>query len=152
MLKKAGLIAAASVASLVAVSPLAYAGGTGGDDAHLVGGAKTGHDRGHDRGHGQDHGQGHGHDHGHHHGNQNSHGLGNVGNGNNINVPIQVCNNDVQGQVGAVPVQDVAENPTFSPLNGALGLLGGADAKQSSDSANTRACGQDSGGAGYGNH
>ena len=138
MLKKSGLIAAASVASLVAVGPLAHAGGTGDVDAHRVGGAGTGHDR--DHGHGA----------GHHHGNQNSHGPVNVGNGNNVTVPMQVCNNDVQGQVGAVPVQDVAENPTFTP-NGALALLGGAESEQTSDSANTRACGQDSA-AGYGNH
>lgn len=132
MLKKAGLIAATSVASLVAVSPLAFAGGTGAD---------------------ADSGNGHGHGHGHSHGgNQNSHGLGNGLNGNNVNMPIQACNNDIQGQVGLVPVQDVAENPTFSGLNGALGLLGNGDAKQKSDTANTRACGADSGGAGYGNN
>ena len=113
MLKKAGLITAASVAALVAASPLAFA--TDG-------------------------------------GNQNSDGLVNGLNGNNLNAPIQACNNDIQGQVGLVPVQDVAENPTLPPLNGALGLLGGeAKAKQDSDVANTRACGQESGGAGYGN-
>ena len=113
MLKKAGLITAASVAALVAASPLAFA--TDG-------------------------------------GNQNSDGLVNGLNGNNLNAPIQACNNDVQGQVGLVPVQDVAENPTAGPLNGALGLLGGeAKARQDSDVANTRACGQESGGAGYGN-
>jgi hypothetical protein len=135
VLKKAGLIAAASVASLVTVSPLAYAGGV--DDAHLVGGADstTGHDT----------------DHGTSHGNQNSQGLGTVGNGNNISMPLVLCNNDVQGQAGAVPVQDVAENPTGSPLQGALGLLGGADAKQKSDTSNVRGCGQGPGGAGYGN-
>lgn len=112
MLKKAGLIAAASVASLVAVSPLAFATD---------------------------------------HGNQNSDGLGNGLNGNNLNAPIQACNNDVQGQVGLVPVQDVAENPTAGPLNGALGLLGGAQADQSSDHANVRDCGQGTAGAGYDN-
>ncbi len=112
MLKKAGLIAAASVASLVAVSPLAFA--TDGD-------------------------------------NQNSGGLVNGLNGNNLNAPIQACNNDIQGQVGLVPVQDVAENPTLPPLNGAAGLLGEAKAHQDSQSANTRACGQDDSAAGYGN-
>lgn len=112
MLKKAGLIAAASVASLVAVSPLAFAT----DD-----------------------------------GNQDSHGLVNGLNGNNLNAPIEACNNDIQGQVGLVPVQDVAENPTAGPLNGALGILGGAQADQQSKHANVRDCGQDSAGAGYGN-
>ena len=134
MLKKAGLIAAASVASLVAVSPLAFAGGI--DDL-----AKS------------DHGSDHGSDHSHVHGsNQNSDGLGNGLNGNNLNAPIQACNNDVQGQVGLVPVQDVGENPTAAGLNGALGILGAGSSEQHSDVANTRACGQDSGGAGYGNH
>ena len=114
MLKKAGLIAAASVASLVAVSPLAFATDDGG--------------------------------------NQNSEGgLVNGLNGNNLNAPIQACNNDIQGQVGLVPVQDVAENPTLPPLNGALGILGGAQADQKSQHANIRDCGQPSGGAGYGN-
>lgn len=109
MLKKAGLLVAASVASLVAVSPLAFA--TDGD--------------------------------------QNSGGGG--GNGNNINTPFQACNNDVQGQVGLVPVQDVGENPT-GLANGAAGIAGAAESKQQSGVDNTRACGQDAGGAGYGNH
>jgi len=118
VLKKAGLIVAASAASIVALSPLAFA-----TDAPTPPP-----------------------------GNQNSSGVVNGLNGNNLDVPIQACNNDVQGQVGLVPVQDVAENPTLPPLNGALGLLGGeAKAKQDSDVANTRACGQESGGAGYGN-
>ena len=112
MLKKAGLITAASVAALVAASPLAFA--TDG-------------------------------------GNQNSDGLVNGLNGNNLNAPTQVCNNDVQGQVGLVPVQDVAENPTAGPLNGALGLLGKGQADQKSDHANIRDCGQGDSGAGYGN-
>ncbi|TCK26582.1 hypothetical protein [Pseudonocardia endophytica] len=115
MLKKAGLIVAASAASIVALSPLAFAT--------------------------DDHG----------HGDQNSSGVVNGLNGNNLNAPIQACNNDIQGQVGLVPVQDVAENPTV-PLNGAAGLLGDAKAHQDSDSANARTCGQDSGGAGYGNN
>ncbi len=139
MLKKAGLLAATSVASLVAVSPLAHAGGTG-DVADAV------------AGHGTNDGTNQGTNHGHGGDDQNSHGLVNVANGNNVNVPLQLCNNDVQGQVGLVPVQDVAENPTVSPLNGALGLLGGAEAKQNSDTGNIRACGQDSAAAGYGNH
>ncbi len=118
MLKKAGLIVAASAASIVAISPLAFAT----DEPTPPG-------------------------------NQNSSGAINGLNGNNLNAPIQACNNDIQGQVGLVPVQDVAENPTLPPLNGAAGLLGGeAKAKQHSDVANTRACGQESGGAGYDNH
>ncbi|TCK25849.1 hypothetical protein [Pseudonocardia endophytica] len=84
-------------------------------------------------------------------GNQNSDGLVNGLNGNNLNAPIQACNNDIQGQVGLVPVQDVAEDGTV-PLNGALGgLLGSAQSDQQSSHANIRDCGQGSGGAGYGN-
>lgn len=117
MLKKAGLIVAASAASIVALSPLAFAT----DEPTPPG-------------------------------NQNSSGAINGLNGNNLNAPIQACNNDVQGQVGLVPVQDVAENPTLPPLNGAAGLLGGeGKAQQDSKSANVRACGQDGGSAGYGN-
>ncbi len=116
MLKKAGLIVAASAASIVAISPLAFAT----DEPTPPG-------------------------------NQNSSGVVNGLNGNNLNAPIQACNNDIQGQVGLVPVQDVAENPTLPPLNGAAGLLGEAKAHQDSQSANTRACGQDDSAAGYGN-
>ncbi len=116
MLKKAGLIVAASAASIVALSPLAFAT----DEPTPPG-------------------------------NQNSSGLVNGLNGNNVNAPIQACNNDIQGQVGLVPVQDVAENPTV-PLNGALGLLGKAEAHQKNDVDNTRACGQDDSAAGYGNN
>ena len=147
MLKKAGLVVAASAASLLAVSPLAFAGDTGydvaGDKAHEVKGDKA-HEVGHDKGHGHHKGHGDGGS------DQNSSGFVNALNGNNLNAPIQACNNDIQGQVGLVPVQDVAENPTV-PLNGALGLLGNAEAKQQNDVDNTRACGQESGGAGYGN-
>lgn len=83
-------------------------------------------------------------------GNQNSDGLGNGLNGNNLNSPIEACNNDIQGQVGLVPVQDIGENPTVTG-NGALGLLGGAHADQKSDHANVRECGQGASGSGYGN-
>jgi hypothetical protein len=122
VLKKAGLVAMASIASMVAASPLAFAGGEG---THVGG------------------------DHGGHDGNQNSHGLVNGANGSNVNVPIQLCNNDIQPQVGLVPVQDVGENATLPGLNGALGA-GTAD--QHGDSANIRSCGQNTAGAGFGNH
>lgn len=128
------MIVAASAASLLAVSPMAFAGG---DD--------QGADHGHDHGHGQDHGHGYGH------GNQNSSGAVNGLNGNNADVPFQLCNNDVQGQVGLVPVQDVGENPT-ALLNGAIGgPLGEGKATQDSQVDNSRTCGQGTGGAGYGN-
>lgn len=115
MLKKAGLLVAASAASIVALSPLAFA-----TDEPAPG-------------------------------NQNSSGVVNGLNGNNLNAPIEACNNDIQGQVGLVPVQDVGENPTV-PLNGAAGLLGGeAKAHQDANTANTRACGQEDSAAGYSN-
>jgi hypothetical protein len=118
VLKKAGLIVAASAASIVALSPLAFAT----DEPTPPG-------------------------------NQNSSGAVNGLNGNNLDAPIEACNNDVQGQAGLVPVQDVAENPTLPPLNGAAGLLGGeGKAHQDSDSTNARTCGQDPAGAGYGNN
>jgi hypothetical protein len=84
-------------------------------------------------------------------GNQNSDGLVNGLNGNNLSAPIVACNNDVQPQAGLVPVQDVGENPTLPPVNGAAGLLGGAQSDQQSSQANVRDCGQDPAGAGYGN-
>lgn len=60
--------------------------------------------------------------------------------GNNVNVPIQVCNNDVSAAGGlvAVPVQKLA-----APIAPALGILGSASSESSVVDA--RSCGQVSG-------
>ncbi|MBP2370888.1 hypothetical protein [Pseudonocardia parietis] len=122
MLKKAGLVVAASAASLLAVSPLAFAGD-----------------------HGDDHGKG-----GHHHGAENvidkdAKGLVSGLNGNNVNVPIQACNNNIPVNVLGVqvPVEDAS---ALNGLTGALGVLGDAKAK-SGDSVTDQSdnCAQESG-------
>lgn len=123
MLKKAGLVVAASAASLLAVSPLAFAG---------------------------DHGDDHGKDGKHHHGAENvvdkgSEGLISGLNGNNVNVPIQACNNNIPVNVLGVqvPVEDAS---ALNGLTGALGVLGDAKAK-SGDSVTDQSdnCAQESG-------
>ncbi|GEL19545.1 hypothetical protein [Pseudonocardia asaccharolytica] len=114
MLKKAGIVVATAAAGLLAVSPLAFAGDKG------------------DWGH-------------HHHGtdqvNSNEEvrqGLVNVSD-NNVNVPVQVCNNDIPVNVLGVQVSDVTAD-----LVGALGLLGPATAT-GGDLSENRACAQDAG-------
>ncbi|MDN5919492.1 MAG: hypothetical protein L0I76_31075 [Pseudonocardia sp.] len=104
MLKKAGIVAAAALASLLAVSPLAFAG-----------------EDGHDGGHGGHHGAANVVD-------KDSEGLVSVLNGNNVNVPIQACNNNIPVNVLGVqvPVEDVAGG---NGLTGALGLLGSGEAE-----------------------
>ncbi|RZT84976.1 hypothetical protein EV383_1837 [Pseudonocardia sediminis] len=120
-MKKAGIVAVGALASLLAVSPLAFAGEGGHAD-------KGGH-----------------------------HGAGNVIDkdskgallsglsGNNVNVPIQICNNNVPVNVAGVqvPVEDAAAG---NGLTGALGILGEAKAK-SGDSVTAQPdnCGQTSG-------
>lgn len=125
MLKKAGIVVAAAAAGLLAVSPLAFAGDKG-EDGH------------------------HGH-HGHSVTNNNTNGdesggLVNVAD-NNVNVPIQVCNNDVPIQggfaQGQVPVKDIT-----AAVSGALALFGHADSDQDVDVDNSRECGDNSGSAG----
>lgn len=68
-----------------------------------------------------------------------SSGLLNVAH-NNVNTPIQACNNDVPVNGGAadaqVPVKDVTGAAT-----GALGLLGSAKAKTNQAVDNSRHCG-----------
>ena len=111
MLKKAGIVVAAAAAGLLAVSPLAFAGDKGDYD----------------------------HGHGGHHSAQvnnaekNSSGLVNVS-GNDINVPIQACNDNVD-VLNLIPISDVTAD-----LSGALALLGRAD----NNSTNTidRSCTQ----------
>ena len=121
MLKKAGIVVAASAASLLAISPLAFAGDSG------------------------DHG-----DKGGHHGAANvidkdSKGLISGLNGNNVNIPIQACNNNIPVNVLGVqvPVEDAS---ALNGVTGALGILGNAQAK-SGDSATDQSdnCAQESG-------
>ncbi|MET0191327.1 MAG: hypothetical protein ABW212_20175 [Pseudonocardia sediminis] len=123
MLKKAGIVVAASAASLLAISPLAFAG-DGGHDGH---GDKGGH-----------HGAANVID-------KDSKGLVSGLNGNNVNVPIQACNNNIPVNVLGVqvPVEDAS---ALNGITGALGILGEAKAK-SGDSTTDQSdnCGQDSG-------
>nr|WP_222131577.1 hypothetical protein [Pseudonocardia sp. C8] len=121
-MKKAGIVVAASAASLLAVSPLAFAG-----------------DKGDDHGHG-----------GKHHGAENvidkdAKGLIAGLNGNNVNVPIQACNNNVP--VNALGIQvPVEDGAALNGITGALGILGEAKAK-SGDSTTDQSdnCAQESG-------
>jgi hypothetical protein len=99
VLKKAGIVAAAATAAILAVSPLAFAG-----------------DKDHD-----------GHHKGHHHAKNvneagNSEGFVNVS-GNNVNVPIQACDNQVPVNVLGiqVPLNDLEG---ILDVTGALGILG----------------------------
>ena len=119
MLKKAGIVAVGALASLLAVSPLAFAGE----------GGQAGDHSGH-------------------------HGSGNVIDkdskgallsglsGNNVNVPIQICNKNIPVNVLGVqvPVEDAAAG---NGLTGALGLLGEGKA-ESGDSVTSQPdnCGQ----------
>ncbi|WP_226352894.1 hypothetical protein [Pseudonocardia sp. ICBG601] len=114
MLKKTGLIVAASAAGLMAISPMAFAAE------------------------------------GHHHGDgidKDAKGLIAGLNGNNADVPIQVCNNNIPVNVLGVqvPVEDLG---AANGLTGALGILGEAKAK-SGDSVTDQSdtCAQ-AGGAG----
>jgi hypothetical protein len=123
VLKKAGIIVAASAASLLAVSPLAFAGDYAGDST------KDGKHQGHDGGVID----------------KAADGLVAGLSGNNVNVPIQICNNNIPVNVlGAqVPVEDGA---LLNGLTGALGVAGDAQTK-SGDSATDQSdsCGQASG-------
>ncbi|WP_226358207.1 hypothetical protein [Pseudonocardia sp. ICBG601] len=95
MWKKTGIVVAASAASLMALSPVAMAHGSG--------------------------------DHGDHGIDKSSKGLISGLNGNNINVPIQACNNNIPiNALGIqVPIEDAA---AANGLTGALGILGSGTA------------------------
>jgi hypothetical protein len=114
VLKKAGIVVAGVAASLVAVSPLAFAGdkGVSHESGKTVGIDKSGK------------------------------GLINVS-GNDVNVPIQACNNDfpINGGVGAVQgnVKDLT-----GALTGAAALFGKADAATAVKTDSDRKCGLDS--------
>ncbi|TWF76472.1 hypothetical protein FHX44_112362 [Pseudonocardia hierapolitana] len=121
MLKKAGIVVAAAAAGLLAVSPLAFAGD------------KDDHD-------------GHGNGHGHHGKTKvedvnsidgSNEGLINVA-GNNIAVPVNVCDNQVPVNVLGVQVP-LNDTSVLADLTGALGLglLGNADTEAESDGDNT---------------
>ncbi|GAA1842026.1 hypothetical protein GCM10009836_21740 [Pseudonocardia ailaonensis] len=105
MLKKVALIAAASAASVVALSPLAFASETGINKA--------------------------------------SEGLFNAS-ANDVNVPIQACNNDVPVAAGALVGQVNAKDITGA-ATGALGILGSSKAKTDVHTDSDRSCGQVSG-------
>ena len=123
MLKKAGIVVAAAAATVLAVSPLAFAGESGWGHGH--GGDKTTNTNVNG---------------------DTSKGLVNVAD-NNVNVPVQACNNDVpiNGGVGAVqvPVKDVT-----TALSGALAILGKASSSVDQYTDNSRSCGDNSGSAG----
>ncbi|WP_224392779.1 hypothetical protein [Pseudonocardia sp. ICBG1293] len=99
MWKKTGIVMAASAASLMALSPVAMAHGDS--------------DHGGDQGDGID---------------KSAEGLIAGLNGNNVNVPIQACNNNIPvNLIGLqVPIEDAAAT---NGLTGALGILGSATAK-----------------------
>jgi hypothetical protein len=118
VLKKAGIVVAAAAAGLLAVSPLAFAGDKDDHDGH-----------------------------GHGHGKTNvedvnsidgsNEGLINVA-GNNIAVPVNVCDNQVPVNVLGVQVP-LNNTHVLADLTGALGLglLGAADTDADSDGDNT---------------
>ncbi len=115
MLKKAGIVVAAAAAGLLAVSPLAFAGakddhwGHGGGD-HNVNSVSD---------------------------DSETVGLVNVTD-NEVNVPVQACNNDVPVNVLGVQVSDVQAD-----LTGALGLLGEAEAEDEGGAGDVRECAQE---------
>ncbi|MFC4946988.1 hypothetical protein [Pseudonocardia sp. GCM10023141] len=119
MLKKAGIVVAAAAAGLLAVSPLAFAGDKGGDWHHGHSSSVTNNNSNGDT----------------------SGGLVNVAD-NNVNVPIQACNNNIPVNVLGVQVSDVT-----AELTGALGLLGTGTVGDTTQSAD-RTCGDNSGSAG----
>jgi len=119
VLKKAGIVAAVAAAGLFALSPLAFAGSEGGWD------------------------------HGHRSSNVNgdtSTGLVNVAD-NNLNAPIQACNNDVPVNGGAAAVQTPVKDVTTA-VSGAAALLGQARSSVDQDTDNSRECGDNSGSSG----
>ena len=122
MLKKAGIVVAAAAAALLAVSPLAFAGDKGGDHGHGASNTSTNTNG------------------------DTSKGLLNVAD-NNVNVPVQACNNDVpiQGGVGQVqaPIKDLT-----AALSGAVALFGKASSSVEQYTDNSRSCGDNSGSAG----
>ena len=120
MLKKAGIVVAAAAAGLLAVSPLAFAG-----------------DKDDHNGHGNGHGHGKSKVEDVNHVDQSNEGLINVA-GNNIAVPVNVCDNQVPINVLGVQVP-LNDTSVLADLTGALGLglLGSPDTDAKSDGDNT---------------
>jgi hypothetical protein len=120
VLKKAGIVVAAAAAGLLAVSPLAFAGDKDDHDGH------DGH---------KHHGKSKVEDVNHIDGSNS--GLINVA-GNNIAVPVNVCDNQVPVNVLGVQVP-LNDTHVLADLTGALGLglLGDADTDADSDGDNT---------------
>jgi hypothetical protein len=121
VLKKAGIVVATAAAGLLAVSPLAFAGDK---DDHDGNGDGRGH---HGKSEVEDVNSIDG----------SNEGLINVA-GNNIAVPVNVCDNQIPVNVLGlqVPVNDTS---VIADLTGALGLglLGEADTEAESDGDNT---------------
>ena len=117
MLKKAGIVVAAAAAGLLAVSPLAFAGDKDDHNGHGHNGKSKVEDV-----NAVD---------------QSNEGLINVA-GNNIAVPVNVCDNQVPINVLGVQVP-VNDTEIIADLTGALGLglLGDADTDAESDGDNT---------------
>ena len=115
MLKKAGIVVAGVAASIVAVSPLAFAGESA---AYHQSGKTVGIDK-------------------------SGAGLVNVS-GNDVNVPIQACNNDVPVNAGVGAVQGNLKDLTGA-LTGAAALFGKASSSTAIATDSDRACGQESG-------
>lgn len=116
MLKKAGIVVAAAAAGLLAVSPLAFAGDKGDDWGHRPDGDHAVNSVSDD---------------------SETVGLVNVTD-NEVNVPVQACNNDVPVNVLGVQVSDVQAD-----LTGALGLLGEAEAEDEGGAGDVRECEQE---------
>ncbi|WP_214364264.1 hypothetical protein [Pseudonocardia sp. H11422] len=68
-------------------------------------------------------------------------GLVNVSD-NNVNVPVQACNNDVPVAVNGIGAA-VAAQKVATPLSAALGILGTADSETNSVIQDQRNCDQD---------
>jgi len=114
VLKKAGIVVAGVAASLVALSPLAFAGDKGSYQAvEQVGIDKSGK------------------------------GLINLS-GNNANIPIQACNNDVPVNAGVGVIQGNVKD-LAGALTGAAALFGKASASTDIATDSDRSCGQESG-------
>jgi hypothetical protein len=117
VLKKAGMVVAVAAAGLLAVSPLAFAGSEGG---HRTSHSNVNGDQ--------------------------STGLVNVTD-NDVNTPIQACNNDVPVNGGAGAVQTPVKDVTTA-LSGAAALFGTAKSSVDQDTDSSRECGDNSGSTG----
>ena len=110
MLKKAGILAVAAAAGLLAVSPLAFAGDDHGGKVHGVSSVDQSND-----------------------------GLINVA-GNNIAVPVNVCDNQVPVNVLGIQVP-LNDTHVLAELTGALGLLNShTDADRKGDNTVDDSC------------